>query len=100
MKEINLVDSFDENHFIFKLRYREFDKIAGKLYIKDLESISSSNEEYISKELMSQLIYALIIFHNQTEHFLKELEVDEWAELHSLFDEIYKNILRINGVKF
>lgn len=95
METSKFLENFNEHHFIYKLRHREFDKQAGQNFLSEIKKISNSEGEYVSKELISKFVLTVIILHNQIEYFVKELNKKEWEELHTLFNEIYFDILRI-----
>lgn len=95
MNRYNILKNIEKNHFIFKLRFRQFDKEAGILFIESLKSITNDNELFISKELMSEVLFFLNIYHNQIEYFVKELEEEDWKDLYSIMCEIYDQIRRI-----
>ena len=97
MGEYNFLDDIDENHFIYKIRNRQFDKKAGALFIEELKKVPNTSTDFISKELVSKLILFFIFYHNQTEYFITELNKKEKEDLYEIISGIYQQLTRILG---
>ena len=95
MNNYSFLENIEDSHFIFKIRNRQFDESEGLNFIERLKKIPSTESDYVDKGLVEELLFALVIYHNQVEFFAKNLNQDEWDKLHSIVSEIFIQTRRI-----